>query len=364
MNKILALILSLVFSCSVWAQPLPPPGVDYLAGNMYQSVMLKTHPKKWAAGIFLRTFRDARKTVRAMACSGNFSDIVVHLAPFDRSHAYPIKALMPQIIADAKWLQQVATDCPQATLMPSPFCEHNHPTKNIKPVLDAIRKAAPSTLPVNTIWRGGQVYGYITEMHLADSKPRAPPRGDYTVSFDGFGGDGSGDFTDADIESILRRYSTARHVRLWNFRYNGKFGHKDPSDIAHRKSWPDEKYMLGHNAMMKAREGGITWQPNALYKPFADDHGIGGKDNKAMAILPGRNVGTVRVFDRNGKQIDSMQSPKLNPAHNGEPKGIRYYSTRYAYEIAQSARKNTGSGLIRIEGSPLTDGDLRSGRLK
>jgi len=361
MNKIIALILSLVFSYSAWAQPLPPPGVDYLAGNMYQSVMLKTHPKKWAAGIFLRTFGDARKTVRAMACSGNFSDIVVHLAPFDRSHAYPIKALMPQIIADAKWLQQIATDCPQATLMPSPFCEHNHPTKNIKPVLDAIRKAAPNTLPVNTIWRGGIVYGYTTEMHLADSRPRAPPRGEYTVSFDGFGGDGSGDFTDADIEKILRRYSTARHVRLWNFRYNGKFGHKDPSDIAHRKSWPDEKYMLGHNAMMKAREGAITWKGKNLYKPFADDHGDAAptKDNKALAILPGINKGSVDVLDSKGNRIDTMR--RFTPDH---PDGPRYYSSRYAFEIAQSARKNTGSGLIRIEGNPLTDGDLRSGRFK
>lgn len=361
MKKISYVILVLLFAVSAWAQPLARPGVDYLFGNKYQSVMLKTHPKGWAGGIFLRTSGDAQPTVKAMACSGLFSEIVVHLAPFDRSHAYPIDKLKPQIIADARWLETVAKQCPQTTLMPSPFCEHNHPTNKIKPVLDAIRKAAPSTLPVNAIWKGGQVYGYTTEIHLENSRPRGPPRGDFTVSFDGFGGDGSGDFTDADIEAILRRYSGARHVRLWNFRYNGKFGHKDPSDIGRRKSWPDEKYMRGHNAMMKAREGAITWKGKNLYKPFADDHGDAAptKDNKALAILPGINKGSVDVFDSKGNRIDTMR--RFTPDHADGP---RYYSSRYAFEIAQSARKNTGSGLIRIEGNPLTDGDLRSGRLR
>lgn len=360
MKRAFIIIILALYSVAAWAQ-LPPPGVDYLAGKHYQRVMIETHPKGWAGGIFLRTFGDARSTVKAMACSGKFSEIVVHLASFDRSHAYPIDKLKRQVIADAKWLEGIAKQCPGATLMPSPFCEHNHPVKKMKPLLDAIRKVAPSTLPVNSIWKGEAVYGYTTEIHLENSRPRAPPRGDYIISFDGFGGDGSGDFTDADIEKILRRYSGARHARLWNFRYNGKFGHKDAASIAERKHWPDADYLRGHNATMKLREGPQTWKDNALYKPFADDHGTGGKDNKAMAIIANK-LDSVRVFDSKGNQVDRMG--RLTPDHNGDPKGRRFYSSKYAYQIAELARKNTGSGLIRIEGSPLTDGDLRSRRLK
>ena len=361
---ILAALYFIITGCFgvAWAQT---PGVDYLLGRNYQKAMLETHPATWAGGIFLRTGGDARATVKAMCQSRKFSDLVVHLAPFDNSHAYPINKLLPQIIADAKWLQSIQTLCPDTRLMPSPFCEHNHPANKIKPVLDAIKKAAPSTYPVNTIWRGGVVDGYTTEMHLADSKPRAPPRGEYTVSFDGFGGDGSGDFTDADIDTILKRYSSARHIRLWNFRYNGKFGHKDRTPLSARKHWPDANYLRGHVAIMRPRVGALAWPDSALYKPFADDHGIGGKDNKAMVIIPS-GKSSLRVFDSSGKQIDTMAipPPPLDPNHNGEPKGRRFYSKKYAYQLAELARRNTGSQLIRIEDMPLTDGAKRSGRFK
>lgn len=357
---ILAVLYFIITGCFgvAWAQT---PGVDYLLGRNYQKAMLETHPAGWAGGIFLRTGGDARATVKAMCQSRKFSDLVVHLAPFDNSHVYPISKLLPQIIADAKWLQSIQPLCPETRLMPSPFCEHNHPTNKIKPVLDAIKKAAPSTYPVNTIWRGGVVDGYTTEMHLADSKPRAPPRGEYTVSFDGFGGDGSGDFTDADIDTILKRYSSARHIRLWNFRYNGKFGHKDPTPLAQRKYWPTADYLRGHIAIMRAREGAITWQGKNLYKPFADDHGDAAptKDNKALVILPGINKDQVTVYDSKGAQIDVMR--RFKPDHEDGP---RYYSSKYAYQIADYARKRTGSQLIRIENMPLTDGAKRSGRFK
>ena len=115
--------------------------------------------------------------------------------------------------------------------------------------------------------------------------------------------------------------------------------------------------MRGHNAMMKRREGAITWKGKNLYKPFADDHGTPSptKDNKAMVILPGISKDAVKVFDSRGIVIDIMR--RFLPDHEDGP---RYYSGRYAFELAQSARRATGSGLIRVENMPLTDGDLRS----
>jgi hypothetical protein len=343
------------------AQALPPLGADYLGGKHYEKQILETHIKGRAAGIFLTTFGDAHSTVRKLACSGKVSELVVHIAPFDRSHAYPLDRLKAQVRKHAPFLERLAVECPGTTIMPSPACEHNHSAKKYKPILDLTRKLAPHTLPVNSVWKGEVVYGYTTEIHLENSRPRTPPRGEYTVSFDGFGGDGSGDFTDADIPTILARYEGAKHVRLWNFRYNGKFGHKDTTPIGQRKHWPVANYLRGHNATMKVREGAVTWPKNSLYKTFADDHGQGGKDNKAMVILPVKKP-SVKVFDSNGNHIDTFG--RVTPDHSSDPVGARYYSKNYAYQVANEARKRTGSSLIRIENLPLTDADLRSGRFK
>lgn len=336
-------------------------GVDYLAGLKYQKVMLQTHRPGWSAAIFLRTFGDARKTVRAMAESGKFSEIVVHLAPFDNNHAYPIQELMSQLKKDASWLEGIALAFPNCKLLLSPFCEHNHSKKDMLPLFIELREIAPHCLMLNSIWKGERIEGIITEIHLTTSKLPPKPKGEYTISFDGFGGDGSGNFTDTNIEKIINTYSDARHIRLWNFRYNGKANWKDKTPIPDRKTWPDKAYMLGHNAMMKKREGPISWPENGLFKPFAEDRGGGGKDNHAMCILP-KEGNTVSVRDSKGIEIDIMR--RVDPPSTTTPKGARFYSNLHAYELGDKAQKNTGSRRIKIDKMPLTDGDLRSNHFK
>lgn len=334
-------------------------GVDYLGGNHYQRALMNTHPAGWCAGIFLNTFGKARDTVEAMAKSRKFSEIVVHLAPFDNDHLYPIRKLQPQLEKDSAWLEGLAKACPWTIFLISPFCEHNHRAKEMRPLFVRLDQLAPSCLFVNSIWKGEEVNGTITEIHLTNSRLPRKPRNEYIITFDGFGGDGSGDFPDTNIEKVLNAYPDARQIRLWNFRYNGKFGHKDTASVSDRKNWPNESYLRGHNAMMKKREGALSWPSNALYKPFADDHGAGGKDNKAMCILP-RGKNSVKVLARNGVLIDIMKTLGLPPSDTN-PKGPRFYSSLYAYQLADKAEKVSGSRQIQIDGMPLTDGDLRSG---
>ncbi len=334
-------------------------GCDYLGAKHYQKAMLSTHISGWCGGIFLRTFGDARPTLEAMMKSGKFSEIVVHLAEFDSTHKYPISKTLGKVVADAKHCETLQKKYSHTRLLLSPYCESNHKASEMKPVFEKLKEAAPSCLMVNSIWKGQVVPGIITEIHLENSKPKSKPPGEYIISFDGFGGDGSGDFTDTNVNDIISRYPDARQIRLWNFRYNGKFGHKDTTPIGKRKHWPSKEYMRGHNQTLKDREGSLTWT-KGLYKSFGDDHGEKPptKDNKALAILPGVNKNQVDVFDKNGKKIASMR--RFKPDHTGNPKGPRYYSDKYAYQIADLAEKNTGSRLIRVHNMPLTDGDLRS----
>lgn len=343
-------------------------GVDYLAAVKYINTILKTHPTGWAAGVMLRTFGNARSVIQKFADSKKFvgSDIVVHLAPFDYSHRYPIKSNRAQVLADAEWIQKLAEDYTDRTFMLSPFCEHNHPSSRMEPFLNQIRETAPSCLLVNSIWKGDAIPDYITELHVVNSKPMRLPSGQVTIAFDGFGGDGSGDFPDADVPTMLKRFSGARHVRLWNFRYNGKFGHKDKSDIKNRKSWPGEHYMRGHNAMMKLFRAAPTLPPDRLLKPFADDHGGGPetKDNKMMCIMPQSAVGGAKkldVFDSENNKVDTMT--RFDPPHPNDPPGPRFYSKKSAYQVGNLAEKNTGQRTITIL-NKVTDPDLRSGKFK
>ena len=345
-------------------------GFDYLGAVCFEREMLKTHPKGRCGGLFLRTFKrkdqkvpDARMTVEHMAISGDFSELTVQMAPFDGDHNYP-KKLTDQLKEDAIWLNGVPMRYPVPTLI-SPFCEHKHPRSVMEPIFEELKILAPHCLLVNSILPGMKAYnipGVILELHLQNSKKLPPePEGEYQISMDGWGGDGSGDFTDCDLEAIIKMYPRARQFRGWNFRCNGKFGHSDTAAVFNRKNWPSEKDLNGYHAQFKHREIPMAYPNNSLYKPFADDHGKGGKDNKAMVITP-KAQGTLQVKDKNGKTIAQMT--RMYPDHADEPKGPRYYSTKYAYELGDLAEKSSGSRIIKIANLPLTDADLRSNRLK
>lgn len=339
-------------------------GNDFLAINKYYDVAIRGHRRGDCSGMFLRTFGDARPTLEKMARSKQFAEIVVHLAPFDRTHRYPIADLKRQVIADAKFCNALAVRTGQPIWL-SPFCEHNHKASAMRPFFQELRQAAPNCLMVNSIWKGEEVDGTITEIHIESSRalPKVP-RFDYTVSFDGCGGNGTGDMPDLDIDAIVKRYSGALHIRAWNFRYNGKFGNKDTTPIEKRKHWPTIKYIRGTRALLEPRDGSVSWGNGELMKPFSDDHGAPEptKDNKLMAILPRTDKESVKVFDSKGKEIDTLR--RFRPDHSGEPRGPRYYSTKYAIEIANLAFKNTGSYQIRIGNNKYTDGRKRSGRFK
>jgi len=340
-------------------------GCDYLAGVKYQRALMQAHRRGDCGGIFLTTFGNARPLVERMCKSGKFLEIVVHIAPFAK--AYSVPKLRSLVLKESKWLNSLAEKYDQV-IMISPFCESPNSAATMKPLFNDMRKVAPCCLLVHSIHGPGQeVDDTITEIHIEKSSalPRVP-KNEFTVSFDGAGSVGTGDMPDLDIDSIINRYSKARHIRCWNFQFNGKYGNKDPRAINKRDDWADVPYIRQTRALLDPRRGFLTW-PNTMLLKQADDHDepdLSSKDNRLMCILPKRAAGSVKVYDVKGNHIDTMTSPRLNPEHNGEPKGMRFYSRKYPFQVANIAFKNTGSYLIRVESSPLTDGRKRSGRFK
>lgn len=341
-------------------------GCDLLGANKYPRESLLAQRRGDCGGIFLHTFGPAHKIIERWCKSGKFSEIVVHIAPFAKS--YSVQKLRPLVLKESRWLNTLAVKYGTCISI-SPFCESPNSAATMKPLFDDIRKVAPDCLLVHSIHGGGQeVNGTITEIHIEKSSalPRVP-KNEYTVSFDGCGSVGTGDMPDLDIDSIIKRYSSARHIRAWNFQFNGKFGNKDTRAIARRDDYPNVQYIRQTRSLLEPRDGSVTWPKTMLLKPQADDHDepdANSKDNRLMCIIPNRKPGTVRVFDSKGNVIDTMRSPAKDPEHNGEPRGIRFYSKKYAFQVANIAFKKTGSYQGRIETSPLTDLRKRSGRFK
>ncbi len=337
-------------------------GGDFLGLLHYTKEAIAATKKGDVAGVMLRTFGDAREAIRQLVVSKKISEIVIHLAPFDYDHLYPIEKLYNQVIEDSEWVELMAVKHPEVKFLISPFCENNHPASKMIPLFNDIKRIAPSCLMVNSIWKGEVVPGVITEIHLPDARPVKKPKGEYMVSFDGFGGGGKGDFPDGDITTIMKRYPDARQIRYWNFPCNGKYGHDDDSPIEDRYNWPNTQMLKGYRATLTPREGKVTWPNDCLYKSFADDHdGNQSKDNKAMAIIQADRRG-IKVRDSKGRVIDTMA--RVRPDHKNDPRGPRYYSSKYAFQLGDSAEKNTGSRLIKVDTMPLTDADLRSNKFK
>ena len=344
-------------------------GADYLGGVKFGKQMLEAHPPGGVGGIFYTTFGHARSTLKKMCQSGKFSEIVVHLAPFENSHKYPIAKLLPNLRVWAAEVEAIAKANGGTVILLSPFCEHNHPARDMKPVFEELKRIAPSCEMLNSILDGERVPGTITEIHLPNSKelPKKP-RGDYTVSFDGFGGDGTGNYPDTNIQAILSKYGDARHIRCWNFRFNGKTGWKDKTPLDKRVSWPSREYIVQMLSAMRERGGRVTFPNDMLYKAVADDHSgaqASWKDCKALIIFKGEKD-TADVLDSKGNVIDVMR--RVTPDFVGPPKGRRYYSKLYAYQIAEKARAKTGSSLVRFKSgnivTPFTDACLRSNLFK
>ncbi len=76
-------------------------GIDCLGAKHFEKALLKSHPKGWCAGIMLRTFGNALPTLEKMAASNKFSEITVHLAPFDYGHKYDPRKYEKGVLSDA-----------------------------------------------------------------------------------------------------------------------------------------------------------------------------------------------------------------------------------------------------------------------
>ncbi len=132
-------------------------GTDDLFGACYQKVMIDTHPEGWAGGIFWSTPKlpdqpDARKAVMAIGKSGKWSELVVHLAPFDKTHRYDLQANLPIVYSACSYMFRVARRYTNTKFILSPFCESQHSKETMIPIFKEMKTRAPNCSFVHSVY--------------------------------------------------------------------------------------------------------------------------------------------------------------------------------------------------------------------
>jgi hypothetical protein len=197
-------------------------GMDYLGGAKYGDVILKNHPRGWAAGFFAREFGAAFPVVKALADSGKCPLIRVQML-WDGGHKYGDKDI-PFLREIAKRYEKLSG---HSQIQLSPFCEHNlnSPDK----FLDIVKEAAPSCEVVNTPWNGELSQRYKNESHT--------PGMDSIV--EQFSFDGIDALADPNYAKTLSRFRNLRVLFLWTPAFNCKTSLTDKTPIKLRRAFPD-----------------------------------------------------------------------------------------------------------------------------
>ncbi|CAB4136915.1 hypothetical protein UFOVP313_11 [uncultured Caudovirales phage] len=325
-----ALLIVLLVASPARAQLL---GMDYLGLAKYCDEALKAHPTGYAVGTFRDTFGDPTVCLRKFAQSGKVPAFRIHLAWSD-THQFAVRDF-DRIAKGAEAIEQLAKAYPNIKWFVSGACEHNLNRKDAELLRAKVMGRCTSCAGyVNTVWKGALIDG-INEVH---GNYRAPG-GRYFYSPDGIS------YVDADAERLRNTYRGAEIFFFWDPNFNGRLETKDTTPRSQRKAWPSAKLIESLAAMSDSKQPQfITRTPAGfLYKTHADDH----RDRKSHkpVILTPFNVPSITLRDGSGRVAGTLK----NFGRYEDGKRYRYYSDAWGYEIAETARRQSGGAHVVVE---------------
>lgn len=303
-------------------------GRDYLGGAKYPDLILREHPKGWAAGFFAETFGNALPIIEKLANTGRCPLIRVQLLWSD-THTFTHSDTM-RAVEIAKKIEVIARKNKRVKFELSPFCEHN--LKNPDQALEAIKMVAPSCTPVNCPWQGALSSRFKNEVHGYHAKPR----GRYNYSTDG------DSCVDINITKMKRLHKDADVFFFWHPADNGKLNTSDPTPRPERKAWPTEA-LQDSIIYLKNKRGKTSLPEKFIYKSHADRHETPPEPRayKPVLIAPVK-AARFELVAKNGQVVGVL--PYYGTFDGG---GYRYYLGEYGYQVAEKA--------IRIQGSPVVE---------
>lgn len=210
-------------------------GMDYLGGAKYGDLILKYHPKGWAAGFFAQEFGPAFPVVKALSESGKCPLIRIQML-WSGVHSYGEQNL-PLLRRMARNYERLSG---HSRIQLSPFCEHN--LKNADRYLSVVREHAPSCEVINTPWKGGFSKVYNNESHTPG----------YDSVCQQFSFDGIDTLKDPDYALALAKLKNLQALFLWTPLFNCKESLTDKTPIEKRKARPTRETI---NSLRRILEG-------------------------------------------------------------------------------------------------------------
>ena len=294
-------------------------GMDYLAGATYQSLIVKNHPKGWAAGFFGNTFGNAYPAIRALAKSGKCPIIRVH-AIWDDNHKYDAKKHYPMIKNQFNRCIAAARKFPKVQFQFSPMCEHTIPKDEFDKLILNLRVILPDDVDniifVNCSLKGDYIYDskmIVNECHNVGSVPK---KGKYNFSYDGV------DCYNADVEKDKKKQSKADIFFFWTVSYNLKKNEKDKRSVEQRvkDGFRPNATNIEACAIMAENKKVATTPNTWIVKPMSEYCGDA-KSNKLLIMIPNTTNAKKLQLKRSGKVYAELS--RFTPDTDG--KG-RYYA--------------------------------------
>jgi hypothetical protein len=140
-------------------------GLDYLGlGHVMWPVeaTIRLTPAGTAIGCFDNTFGDVFPNLGKLLASGKFPVVRSHIWWDDAHRIVPLDVLRDRV----PYYEALAKKYPKVKIYISHSCEHNeYVMTDILKRIQVITRKAPSCIPVNCVWQGRCVDGFINEKH-------------------------------------------------------------------------------------------------------------------------------------------------------------------------------------------------------
>lgn len=307
-------------------------GMDYLGGAKYPNIILRNHPKGWAAGFFDSTFGNIWGLVDKLAASGKCPLIKIN-GPWTKHLYIPKQHDKAIFVALAKTVA-AAKKYPRVKFQFAPICENDNTTAAYTQLLQRCREKGEGVEIINSMGTKGRVVpGFKPEIH---GNTRIPS-GAYQYSYDGTS------TVDSDVEKDKKTHANSGVFFMWHPAYNLKYKTKLSADLHEPKhvikndtSPPKERVCKPTPELIKSLErlgrpisGTPKLKPREIWKSHADRNNTPpeSREYKPVFITP---LSVARIELRDGDKVLAVSAPRKKYVDDR----FVYRFDRYGYQIA------------------------------
>ena len=321
---------------------------------MYPNILLKAHPKGWAAGFFADTFGNCFGVADKLAATGRCPLIRIQ-GPWT-NHKYVPALHDKAIFAALEKTKAVAAKHPRVKFQFSPVCESDGRGAAWRTLFSNLRQLAGSVELVCSVYKGEVIPNLVVEVHGS----QRPSPGRYQYSYDGTS------TVDADVQRDKGTHSKAEVFFLWvpsfNLRYKTKLSGDEVAVVKKNdEAPPRERHckptveLIESLAVLALDKGPAKLKPKNLWKSHAD-RGTTPPDLRAWKPVLLSPVCGAQALLMDGPNIISKSSPPTK-SHDGR---WIYRFPRYGYQIAQKVvGVVVGKTDVGFVNPPFREGEYR-----